>query len=190
MDSSKQIVQIVAPAIEPVSLAEMKDFLLVENNNDDVFITLLIKAVRQNVEKYLKRSLITQQWKLTLDQFNNTDYITLPYPFVQSINSIKTFDLDNSVTTVDESIYSLVSQNRIVLNFGAQWPYLLRDRAAVEITYTAGYGDDATDVPESIRLAIMLWVSAAYYQRGLCSMPTDCETSLKLHRIPTVNRMG
>jgi uncharacterized phiE125 gp8 family phage protein len=186
---NKTLRLITAPETTPVSLTEIKNFLLVDNSSEDAFLSMLIKAVTQGVEKYLNRSLMTQQWKLTLDYFDCKGYIILPNAPVQNIDSIETFALDNSSSLVDESIYSLVTDSKVVLNYGYQWPINLRDNAGVSITYTAGYGD-AADVPEAIKLAIYLWASAAYYQRGLCEMPDSCTSALNPYRIYPIKGMG
>ncbi len=62
---------VTAPATEPVSLAEAKLHLRVETGmtDDDTLISALIVAARQVAETITRRALITQVWKLVLDQF-------------------------------------------------------------------------------------------------------------------------
>jgi uncharacterized phiE125 gp8 family phage protein len=64
-------VLVTPPASEPVSLAEAKLHLRVETGmtDDDTLISALIVAARQVVETITRRALITQVWKLVLDQF-------------------------------------------------------------------------------------------------------------------------
>lgn len=63
-------IQIVtAPAAEPVSLTEAKAHLRVDVADDDLLIGALIVAARQHAETITRRVLVTQSWKMTLDQF-------------------------------------------------------------------------------------------------------------------------
>ena len=58
-----------SPMTEPLTLAETKLALRVDGNEDDNMIIGLIKAARIMAEEYLRRSLITQTWKLQFDNF-------------------------------------------------------------------------------------------------------------------------
>ena len=55
----------------------------------------------------------------------------------------------------------------MVLKDGYTWPDLEDDRpGAVEITYVAGYGDNASDVPEDLRTALRFILADWYENRG------------------------
>ena len=60
---------VTAPTEEPVSLAEAKLHLRVDDNADDALIAALITAARQHAENDTRRALVTQTWRLALDQF-------------------------------------------------------------------------------------------------------------------------
>lgn len=64
-------VLVSGPASEPVTLAEAKLHLRVETGmtDDDTLISALIVAARQVAETITRRALITQTWRLVLDQF-------------------------------------------------------------------------------------------------------------------------
>lgn len=59
----------VAPALEPLTLAEAKAHLRVDFVEDDTLISALIVAARQRAEVITRRALITQSWQLVLDAF-------------------------------------------------------------------------------------------------------------------------
>lgn len=67
---------VTPPAGEPVSLAEAKQHLRVDGDDDDLLIGSLIAAARQAAETQTGRQLITARWKLVLDAF--------PGPLMQS----------------------------------------------------------------------------------------------------------
>jgi uncharacterized phiE125 gp8 family phage protein len=58
---------LTAPAVEPLSLDEARDYLRVETNDDDALIGALIAGARIHVEAQTRRALITQSWRLSLD---------------------------------------------------------------------------------------------------------------------------
>ena len=57
------------PATEPVTVAEAKAHARIDIDDDDAMVAALITAARQWVEDTTGRCLITQQWKLTLDNW-------------------------------------------------------------------------------------------------------------------------
>jgi len=63
------LVRTTAPAAEPVTLAEAKMHLRVIDSSEDSLISMLIASARQHAETITRRALVTQSWKLTLDQF-------------------------------------------------------------------------------------------------------------------------
>jgi hypothetical protein len=78
-----------APAIEPLSLDEAKLHLRIDSDDEDTYITSLIKAARCYAEQVLaSRSFITQTWELWLDAFPDKDFIELPMPPLQAAPSV------------------------------------------------------------------------------------------------------
>lgn len=57
------------PTAEPVSVTDMKNFLRVENDVDDILIAVLITAGRELCEAFLNRSLCNKGYLMTLDSF-------------------------------------------------------------------------------------------------------------------------
>lgn len=202
----RSITLVTAPATEPVSLTEAKAWAKVDDTADDTLITSLIVAARESAEQFLRRSLITQTWKLSIDlpasRFDDSlgegvydlpvtalysglpSAIRLPKGPVQSITSVKTYDLDNTESTYSSSNYTVDTDgDRLVLNYGAIWPTNLRRTAAALITYVAGYGDASTDVPQAIRTAILMHIQKMYDGRIVCEMPDGCQQLLRQYRI-------
>jgi len=85
--------------------------------------------------------------------------IYLPRPPLVSVSSIKTYDDSDTATTVSASTYYVDTQSpigRVVLRTGSTWDNLLRVANAIEVTYVAGYGANATDVPAPIQRAMII----------------------------------
>lgn len=203
----KLVSVVSAPATEPVSLTEAKAWLKVDTSDDDTLITELIQVAREAAENYTRRAFVTQTLKLTLDRFPiyrgngrfeqdgifevsvpyalgaDSGQIFLPRAPIQSVTSIVTYDDDNNSSTVSTSIYRLDAvADRVFLNESQTWPTDLRDYAAIEVTYVAGYGA-ASAVPASIKAAIKMHILRMYDGRTVCDMPSNCMALLDQYRI-------
>lgn len=128
--------QTVAPTQEPLSLAEVKDWLRIDaddTSQDATVLPALITAAREYAEAYLSRSLLTQTWRYTLDRFPVTDKpdlpvirppwalvsqaagaqasgsgtIYLPRPPLQSVSSVVYVDTTGATQTLDPSTYQV-----------------------------------------------------------------------------------
>ena len=180
----------VEPAVEPVTLAEMKDQLRIDGTDDDAFLTDSITEARQEIEDLTGLSLITQSWQLTIDRWPNgrepwwdgtvqahintlsgvNRSLEIPRYPLQSITSVTTYDeagngtVENVSTTFDVDTQQM--PGRLTLKSGASWPTALRDTNAIEIVYVSGYGLAAADVPAPIRGAIRRVVAYMYQHRG------------------------
>jgi uncharacterized phiE125 gp8 family phage protein len=157
------------PTVEPVTLDEAKLHRRVDHSDEDSLISSLITAARQWVEEFTGRALVAQTWRLTFDNWPDGPYALLPRPPLMAIESIDYTDTDGVTRSVDESIYHVDGSHlpgRVVLADGASWPSAtLRTAAAVQVTYTAGYGTEAADVPRPLRQAVLLQIGHLYEHR-------------------------
>ncbi len=151
--------RVVAPLVEPVSLADAKSYLRVEHTTDDTLISQLIVVARQTAERYLRQSLITQSWKMVFDDY--LEPITpLAYAPIQSVTSVTTYDALGQPTVISSTLYRLdASKRNLVLDVS-----LIASR--VEIVYQAGYGA-AVDVPAPIKQGMFLHIGRLYDKRDL-----------------------
>ena len=150
---------------EPISTAVAKAHLRVTTATDDTLIDTLVKACRLIAENELQRSLITQTWTKTLDEF--PDAIVLEYPPIATVSSVKYLDSAGAQQTLSASQYTVDIQSEpgyIVRAYGVDWPETYDAINAVEIIYVAGYGS-AVDVPQAIKSWILLQVGHLYENR-------------------------
>jgi len=189
-----------APAIEPITIRELKQHLRIEDDGEDEYLAALIQECTQELEDTTGLALITQTWQLTLDRWptrgrepwwdgvrqgsiaelhgpaNATDVRLPRYPLA-SITSCTVYDEDGTSTAVtvgstfDVDTASL--PGRLTLQVGATWPVALRANNAIEIVYVAGYGAEPDDVPTPIRRAIRQLAAFAYEHRGDGCTPAD-----------------
>ena len=152
------------PAVEPVSLTELKAHLHVDHTDDDTALTGLIKLGRQAVERDTGRALITQTWKLRLDQWP-ANYIELYNPPVQSVSGITYVDQDGATQTwsSDEYVVDIYSRPALIrLAYNCDWPDVRGDERGIAVTYLAGYGTAGSDVPYELRQAVLLRCQLEY----------------------------
>lgn len=184
---------VTPPASEPVTVAEAKAHARIETAADDTLIGTYITGARELVEKLTGRALITQTWSLTLDAWpgdpRNDDWHDgvreAPINFYESahvdirkapflaITSVETLDESDDETVWASSNYYAVKHQgfgRLVKKQGAVWPSIVnRSHGAIVITFTAGYGSLAADVPMGLRQAIKDIVSYWYENREAVS---------------------
>lgn len=198
---------ITPPASEPVTLDEAKNHLRIDITDDDALITTLIVAARRMAEAYTKRSFINTVWEAGLDYFpvaggyfdrtirqmgpsplwylKQAGIFRLPRPPIISISSVVYYDTTYQVQTLDPSKYRLVD-DKLSPAPGTVWPVAPMMDAAVKVTYSAGYGADASSVPDSIKAAIKLMVGHWYEHReaasevpNLAELPIGIESLLR-----------
>jgi len=153
----------VSPTTEPVTLGEAKAHLNVDWDDDDTEISNLIKQGRQYVEDVTGRALITQTWEFKLDGFK--PIIMIPRPPLQSVSSVQYQDASDATQTLASSNYTVdidSEPGRLVESPTGSYPTTYDDINAVTITFVAGYGDAASDVPEIFKQAIKLYVERMY----------------------------
>jgi len=155
------------PGVEPVSLSEAKDHLRYTDDDQDDLIAGLVTAARQKIEEWEWRAHVTQIIEMTLDAFP-AEVIYVPRPRLQSGPTIEYVDGDGESQTLDASRYQVDTKSepgRIKPARGLAWPATRDQLAAVTVTYTAGYGDAARDVPTQTRHAIKLLLGHLYRNR-------------------------
>ena len=152
------------PAVEPVSLAEARANSRIDTTDHDSKLTLSIEAARKWVEEQTETSLVSTQWRWTLDRFpRKRDWLMLPRWPVLSIEAIRYTDADGATQTISLPTVKLRKNNdgrgRIARVDWEAWPTTRVTPDAVEIDFTAGFGPAASDVPAIWKQPILLLVS-------------------------------
>ena len=150
---------VTQPADEPVTLAEAKLRLSINDAYDDRDITAGIVAARQHAEQYTGRAFIEREIRLVLPLFGGQiDLPVQPARSVIEVRYVAPGGVETVLPTTDYRLDSLSPLERIVPTEGVTWPPTASRFDAVQVRYMAGYGPGATDVPEPIRQALLLAV--------------------------------
>lgn len=178
---------VTPPESEPLTVAEVGEHLRVTHPNaEQAALQLAIKLAREEAESILGRALIEQTWMLSLDAFPACGEIELPKPPLISIESVTYTDVDGASQTLASSAYEVDlsgEKGRLYLAWDAAWPSVRIERNAVNVTFKAGYGDEASDVPAKFRAWMLTRVGDHYAHRertvtGMTATPLDFVDSL------------
>ena len=156
--ASRLLTRVSAPSSEPITLSEAKLYLRIDHNLEDALINDLIMAARMQAEQWLRRSLITQSWKLGYDD-GNMSAVPLPMGPVIDITSVTLILSDGSTQLLAADAYKLnEARNTLAFtNMVAGLPF--------EIVYSAGYSD-ATYIPRPIKLGMLAGIASMYDGRA------------------------
>lgn len=162
-------VLVTAPTVEPVELAEAKAHLNYTNDDLDSYISSLIISVRRAIERYLRRALITQSWKVYYDCWKHE--LLIPFGALQTVTTVKYYDDSGTQQTLSANTYYWVvtteDPGRIVRKYNVTYPELQYGRPdGIEIAFTAGFGAAASAVPDEIRNAIKLMLTDYFEHKG------------------------
>lgn len=184
-----------APATTPVSVADVKAYLRIDETAEDTLLGTLIKIATEKVEQYIDKKLINQTWLTYFDSFpvkyrnarqddwwDGTqqmaiselsapgDTICLPFGPMVSLTALNTYGDDDVAIPSAPSNYSIDTvgpYGRISLKMGGVWPAtVLRPVNGVEIEAVYGFGPTSADVPAPIKQAIILVVAKMFENRG------------------------
>ena len=155
---------LAGPAEEPVSLAEAKAFLKVDEGAEDALISTLIGAARLHIEGVTGKALLTQSWRIVLDEWPDNGVVRLPVSPLMSVTSIAAVDESGGSHEIALAQFMSEPDRLIVPRVVIVMP-VLRARQGLEIDYLAGYGPDPADVPADLRQALLGLVAHWYEHR-------------------------
>jgi len=156
------------PVLEPVTLAQAKQFIRVSDNAEDSFITTLITAARLHVEGTTGRALIAQSWRVICDAWPRDRLVSLPVSPMISLTAITAYDENGAPATLALAQFqpeTSTSPARIFLPSPVSGAPVLREHSGIEIDYVAGYGSAASDVPADLTQAVLSLVGYWFENR-------------------------
>lgn len=189
-----------APAIEPVTRDEAKQWLRIAWPDDDLLLDLLISDARQWLESRTSRALITQSlqgvWYLPKSpesklrglyaQLGQELTFWLPRTPLQAVTTAeietdldvwKTLNLTTDYVVDGDNDPARLWLRASAISYwaptGALINFLGVYAPRVRITYSAGYGNGQSAVPASFRRALLNTVSYLYEHRDEGGNPPD-----------------
>jgi len=160
------LIRTVDPVAEPVTPAEAKAHLRIDHTADDDLLAGLVRAARQEVERSTGMALLTQSWRLVLDDWPESGCALVRIHPLREVQSITVFGGEGEGSVLDPATYQVDTVSRPArIHFGtAVAP--LRAMNGLEIDFTTGFGEAGTDVPDPLKWAILLLVAHWYEFRS------------------------
>lgn len=177
---------------DPVTVEEVKENFLIVAPDDDALILRLIKVATKWCEDFTRRQFIRKTWAETFTQFPERGVIMLSRRPLVSVTSVQYVDANGDTQTLSSSDYYVITNRETGLidrAYNVTWPTTRSIREAVTVTYVAGYGTAASDVPDTIRQAVIALVGHWLEHRDLAvtgtivqQMPLHVESLLWMER--------
>lgn len=163
--------RIVAPAYEPVSLAEAKAHLRITAAEDDALIAGYLLSATRAAEDYVRGKFVTQTWDYTVDNewplVMTGGYvryrIELPLTPVVSVSSVSYVANNGATQTLSSLLYTVHTDGPVPYiqkAYDSTWPTIRDVPAAITVRFVVGY--QVQNVPPEIASAIMLGVEMLY----------------------------
>lgn len=184
----------IAPAGDPVSVADAKAHSRILYDADDSLLSGYISAATRQCEFITKRAFMPQSWLYTLEHFpgrsNPTGYqllsepnryysfnhIEMPLPPLVAITLFQYMDTDGNLYYMTEGYGNIVGNytlditpepGRINLPFSGIWPTtILLPGSPIQITYQCGYTSFSGTVSLDAS-GVATWVSGSNFTPGL-----------------------
>ena len=158
---------------EPITLAEAKNYLRIENVKDDALITSQISAARELAENYLSRDILPRSREVFFNQV--TEPFTLPYAPINTSVDITITSEGGAFTEFEVKGYNnpTIVMNYQVVENGDFYVVTTRD---VVVSYTT-LGINDTNIKQGVLAA----VAFLYYGRD-AKMATNYTSFLSPHR--------
>lgn len=155
-----RLLQKISPQREPFTLEEVKIFLRLSGEQEDALIPTLLSSARAYVEDVTQRSLLKQQWELTLKppysppsplvrQREKHIEINLPRPPLIEVELVQSREI---------VIPYAIEENKIILS------PMYKDKN-ISVLYWAGYGEEPSTLPPTLRHALLMVLQAFYDQQ-------------------------
>ena len=156
---------------DPVTFDEARNYLRVDDNDEETLITNLITVATQSSENFTNRLFMRQTAKARYDWF--PPEILLPRSPVQSVSSITYITTTGGTSTLATTAYQVDTKSepaRVMPTASSSWPSVKQDTYnPITITFVAGYAtattDLATKVPDGLKTAIKWHVAQMFENR-------------------------
>lgn len=189
---------ITPPAIEPVTLQEIKNHLAIQHQDEDDELTLLALSAREMAERYTGRAFIAQRFSsetpLEMEHAPARSQITLPHKIVPGrvalrltksplirVEQIQIFGSESVAHDILEEKWHINTKRDpavVMIDYWAQ------TNSRLKITYEVGYGARREDVPHGLRYALIALIAFLYKHRT--EPPKECLMLFDPYRLRNV----
>lgn len=165
---------VTAPSVEPITLAEAKEYARVDSDDSsqDNVLEIFIQTAREYAENLTARAFVQRTLELALPGFPCEGVIDVPRPPLQSVTSITYIDQAGEQQTLDPALYQVDTRRapgRVMPVYGEVFPATRGPSTfnAVVVRYVAGYppgGSPADDYRLNLPAALKTWMATRINQ--------------------------
>lgn len=178
-----------APASQPLLIAELREHLRLSDTSDDPKLGSLIAAATAIVENYTDLFLVARTVDVFWDQWPRptstasagfdhplayTGYtspsrvLALPVRPVLAVQAVTVRDASGEEVTLDPSVYTLIPglEPELGRSASGELPAPGVKTEGIRLALRVGFGESWNDVPADIHQALLLLITALYFQRG------------------------
>ncbi len=154
------------PATLPVSLAKVKEFLKIENNDDDNLIDDLIIQAVSHIENIAEQKLITQDWRIFFDDLPRSGILEIALAPISAPIEVRYYDDQGDAQIVLAQDYEF-DRHSIPARLWIKTPICMgHELNGLEVDVRAGFGASGVEVPGDIIRAILVTIAHWYEFRG------------------------
>lgn len=172
---------LAGPRLEPISVAEAKLFLRIDNDAENDVIAALITTARLHVERLTRRIVLEQTWRLYLDDLPKNNLVELGIGPVRDVLQVVCYNDDGEPRVIPAKDYVVdVSAVPARIKFRrSEYSSGTRILNGYEIDFIAGFGATTLHVPADIRQAIMMLVAHWFENRSAVAMDVNLVSTPK-----------
>ena len=163
------VTTLAAPAAEPLSLAEAKDYLRIGGDGEDGLVQSLIAGARARIEQLAGVAMITRTLRVTIDWWPRGAIekrtVAMPVRPADELVVVRVFNGSGDAQTVTDRFTLARGRSARLVWTSGSFPWPGQRHNGIEIDYSAGFGDEPDDVAEALRLAVKRLVAHAYHAR-------------------------
>lgn len=163
------------PAAEPVTVADIKAHLRIDDSDEDILLASLLLTSRMHIETALSLALITQSWTLRLDRWPRGRSLELPLAPLRAVDEVRVKDASAAANIVSAESYLVdlaARPARLVWN-NVVPPAPQVPAGGIEIDLSAGFGADGESVPAPLKHAILMLAAHWYEHRDPSEIGTN-----------------
>lgn len=159
---------ITPPATEPVGLNYAKTFLRIDTDAEDSLIGDMIVSARLRVEALTGHALISRRVVQTYPE-NAPNTLVLPLQPSAIVHEVRVVTRSQERVVVPQAAYTVNARAhpaKLFLQPQTHWHQFAPNVNAIEVEFTAGFGESAEDVPMPFKQAILFLLAQSYEHRG------------------------
>lgn len=148
------------PAVEPVSVAEFRDWLRSDDGGEDAILANLVTTARLALEGHTRRAFVSQGWRFTYLSCGPDGLLRLPLGPLLSVDAIAVYD-GAGVATSPPPYEAIADAERPAVRLRGAVGF-----ARLALDVTLGYGETPDRVPAPLRQAILMLATNWHARRG------------------------